>query len=287
MPKAKIDVYQEITDRIIAALEDGTRPWTKSWSVGSGNVPLRVNGEPYRGINVFLLMMEGRSAQTWMTYKQAQELGGQVRKGERSAMVTFFKILKKEQDDGSVDKIPLIRYYNVFNVEQIDGLPERFYPQPAEVRNADERDAGVDAYVAATGATVNHGGDKAYFAPGPDAIQLPLFEQFNSAEDYYAVELHELVHWSGHKSRLDRHTMNSFGSAEYAKEELVAEMGAAILCATLGVSAEPREDHASYIASWLKALKNDKKFVFQAATAAQKAVDHLEGYQALDMEEAA
>ncbi len=279
MTKTKRDIYQEITDKMIESLEAGTRPWTRSWDVTdqagqAGLPPLRVTGEAYRGINVLILMMQGRGQQTWMTYRQASELGGQVRQGEKSTTITFFKILKKAQDDGTEKKIPLLRAYAVFNVEQIDSLPDRFYQthEPVEPRTND-RDDEIDAWVDATGAQIGNGGGRAYYAPGPDTITMPSFDQFHSGDAYYATVLHELAHWTGHRSRLDR--LEERGREGYAREELVAELSATFLCATLGIHDEPRDDHAQYLAAWLRVLKDDKKAIFQAATKAQAAADLL------------
>jgi len=281
MPKSKIDIHKKVTDDIVAALEAGAAPWQKAWSTsGFGGLPTRVTGERYRGINVLILWLQGRSAPTWMTYKQAQELGGNVRKGEKGTGITFFKPLKVTDKVTEEEKtIPLIKTYTVFNVEQIDGLPARFYPTPAEKLNGDSRTDEVEAYIAGTQATVNHGGDRAFYRPSTDEVHMPEFDQFESAEAYYGTMLHELVHWTSHKSRLDRDLGKKFGDTGYAREELVAEIGAAFLTATLGIENTVREDHASYVANWLKVLKDDKKAVFKAAAAAQVAADYLDGLQ--------
>jgi len=273
---AKRDVYQEITDEIIKKLEEGVQPWKKNWATsGYEGLPKRITGDYYRGINVVLLSMQCRNADTWMTYKQAAELGGQVRKDEKSTPVTFFKPLKIEKA-GVTETIPLIRGYNVFNVEQIDDLPDKYYPKPSEPRNFNERNEKVENFLKDTRANVLHGGGRAYFAPGPDHIQMPEYSSFDDAESYYAVHLHELIHWTGHKTRLDREIGNKFGEKLYAREELVAEIGAAFMCGILGVNDTPRDDHASYLASWLKVLRDDKKAIFKASSAAQKASDYLQ-----------
>jgi len=271
----KIDVYQQVTDKIVAALEAGVRPWKKSW-IGDHAAPLRHNGAPYKGINVLLLGLTGFGNPYWMTYNQAVEYTGQVRKGEKATHIVFFKPLSVTDKATGDDKtIPMIRSYAVFNAEQIDGLPERFYPVAGAPRNDDERNAAADAFIAATGAAIRHGGDKAFYSPSEDFIRLPDADAFDSIADYYATACHELVHWTGHTSRLDRKIANSYGGVDYAREELVAELGAAFVCSLLGLQSEPREDHASYLASWLEVLREDKKAIFKAASAAQKAADFL------------
>jgi len=273
--KKKIDIYKMVTDEIIAALEAGVKPWEKSWSV-DGCVALRHNGKPYRGINQLLLWMRGRDNPYWMTYRQAKEYGGQVRSGEKSSISTFFKMFKmKDKVTEEVIKIPLLKRSSVFNAEQIDDLPERFYPQEREIINLDQRDAEVEEFVARTRAEIKHGGSKAFFSPHQDFVQMPKFEKFEDGEAYYATLLHELGHWTGHENRLDRNLKNSYGSKDYAREELVAELAAAMMSAKLGVSAKPRADHASYLDGWLKVLKEDKRAIFRAASMAQRASDFL------------
>jgi len=292
MPKSKIDIHKKVTDDIVAALEAGAAPWQKAWSTsGFGGLPTRVTGERYRGINVLILWLQGRSAPTWMTYLQAKKLGGYVREGETGTYVTFFKKLTitetNEAGEEEKKQIPMVRYYKVFNVEQIADLPARFYPTPAEKQNGDTRLDDVEAYVANTKAVIKHGGDQAYYRPSTDEIQLPEFEQFEDAVSYYGTALHELVHWTGAKTRIDRDLRDLRGNSDRAREELVAEIGAAFACATLGIEAEPRADHAAYIAHFVEILKGDKKAVFQAAAAAQVAADYLDGLQETTLEEAA
>ena len=287
----KQDPHARITSRILAELEQGTRPWLKPWSGGdlaaSGQTrPLRATGQPYRGINVLLLWMEARASgfvsPSWMTYRQAQALGAQVRKGERGATVVYYGDSRKTvRDEASgEDKEQAFRFlktYTVFNVAQIDGLPERFHfvPEPApEV----ERIAAAEAVFTHIPATVNHGGDKAYYMPSADRIQLPPFAAFHDAHSYYTTRGHETVHWTRHETRLDRSFgREKWGDEGYAREELVAELGAAFLAADLGLCIEPRPDHASYIASWIKVLQNDTRAIVQAAAHAERAVAYLHG----------
>jgi antirestriction protein ArdC len=270
----KIDLYQQVTDKIVAALENGTRPWKKSW-IGASSAPLRHNGVAYTGINVLLLGLSDFSNPYWMTYKQAQEYGGQVRKGEKSTHIVFFKPLAIKDRATNEDKtIPLMRGYSVFNAKQIDGLPDRFIVKP-EPRHNDERNAIVEKFIADTGANIKHGGDKAFYVPSGDYIQMPMAECFGGINDYYATLAHELTHWTGHESRLDRSLKTISGTKDYAREELVAELGSAFVCANLGIESEPRPDHVEYIAEWLSVLKADSRAIFQVSSAAQKAADFL------------
>jgi antirestriction protein ArdC len=285
---AKYDVYQEITNAIIDRLEDaGT--WKKSWACfGTDGLPTRVTGRTYRGINRFILMVQSRSNPTWLTYNQAKKLGGMVRKGERGTKIVFYKpIIIEDKETGEETSFPLVKSFSVFNVEQIDDLPTRFYPGPSAPQHTEPRLDDAETYVAATKATITHGGDRAYYRPSTDGIHVPEFDAFFSAEAYYGTLLHELVHWTGAKKRCDRNLKNSCGSKDYAREELVAELGAAFLCGGLNIENEVRDDHVQYLASWLKVLKEDKKAIFRAASAAQKAVDFLDDLQPVKLEVAA
>lgn len=292
MTELKKDIYARVTDRILADLEKGVRSWLKPWSAahpaGSISRPLRQNGIAYRGINVMLLWGEaqekGYSAPIWMTYKQADEIGGQVRKGEKGSLVVFANsITRTETNDKGEDvdrEIPFMKGYAVFNAEQVDGLPERFYAQPLNPLSLEKRIESADRFMMATGAKVEHGGSRAFYAPARDAVQLPPFETFRDAGSYYATALHELTHWTGHKDRLDRSfNAKRFGDNGYAREELVAELGAAFLCADLGITPEVREDHAAYLEHWLDVLREDKRAIFSAAAHAQRASDFLEALQ--------
>ena len=288
----KKDVYARVTERIIADLEQGVRPWMKPWhaehAAGRITRPLRHNGMPYRGVNTLLLwgeaVLKGYIAPIWMTFKQAQEFGAHVRKGEHGSLVVFANTLTRtETNDEGLDverEIPFMKGYTVFNVEQIEGLPATYYAQPENTLPLAERIEHADRFLNATGATIRHGGNMAYYAPGPDVIQMPPFEAFRDKESYYAVVLHEATHWTKHESRLDRDLgRQKFGDAGYAREELVAELGAAFLCSEIGITPEIREDHANYIASWLNVLKEDKRAIFSAAAHAQRAADFLNGLQ--------
>jgi antirestriction protein ArdC len=289
----KTDIYQKITNQIVSALENDVRPWQQPWnaehSAGRITRPLRGNGLAYKGINVLMLwaaaMDKGYAAPIWMTYKQASELKANVRKGERGSQVVYAdKIVRTETDSATGEEaeraIPFLKGYIVFNVEQIDGLPERFYARPAPRLTTIERIERAEMFLANTGANVVHGGSRACYVPSTDNIHMPCIDFFRDAESYYATRAHETTHWTRHKSRIDREFgRKRFGDEGYAMEELVAELGSAFLSADLDLTPEVREDHASYIASWLKVLKGDKRAIFTAASHAQRAADYLHELQ--------
>ncbi len=293
------DVYTRVTDRIVADLEKGIRTWMKPWSAehaaGKISRPLRHNGMPYRGMNVLLLwgeaMEKGYAAPIWMTFKQALEFNAHVRKGEHGSLVVYANsITKTETNDKGEDvdrAIPFMKGYTVFNVEQIEGLPAHYYAKPENPLPLSERIESADHFLTATQATIHHGGNQAFYAPGRDIVQMPPFEAFRDKESYYATALHELTHWTNHKSRLDRSfDAKRFGDHGYAREELVAELGAAFLCADLGITPEIRDDHAAYLGHWLTVLKEDKRAIFSAAAHAQRAADFLHGLQPQQVTEA-
>jgi antirestriction protein ArdC len=284
------DVYTRITAAIVTDLEKGTRPWVRPWSAthAAGRItrPLRHNGEPYSGINVLSLWAsssaQGFSAPIWMTFKQALDLKAHVRKGEKGSPVVYANSIRRTETDGASGddierEIHFLRGYTVFNVEQIEGLPAQYYaPSDRPRLDAPARIATAEQFFAATNAEVSHGGSRAFYRPSVDCIVVPMFEAFRDAESYYATLAHETTHWTAHSSRLARDFGSKrFGSEAYAVEELVAELGAAFLCADLDLALEPREDHASYIANWLQVLTNDNRAIFTAASHAQRAADYL------------
>jgi antirestriction protein ArdC len=290
----KQDVYSRITDRIVASLEQGVRPWHRPWNAehAAGKItrPLRVGGQPYSGINVFMLWSEamdaGYSAPIWMTFRQARELGGHVRKGEHGTTVVYASTFKKTEADEETGEdvernIPFMKGYTVFNVEQIEDLPAHYYATAAApVLEPAQRDARAEAFFAHTGVAVNHGGNRAYYTVAADRIQMPPFEFFEDPESYYSTLGHETCHATRHPDRLDRDFgRKRWGDEGYAMEELVAELGSAFLCADLDLTPEVREDHAAYIENWLTVLKNDKRAIFTAAAHAQRAADFLHGLQ--------
>ena len=219
-----------------------------------------------------------------MTFRQSLELGGHVKKGEHGSLVVYADKITRQQtdDDGeqSAHQIPFMKGYTVFNCEQIEGLPPHFYASAPPPASGLERIAAAESFAANASATIRHSGNWAYYSVTDDDVQMPPFESFRDAESYHATLLHELTHWTRHEVRLNREFgRKRWGDAGYAAEELVAELGAAFLCADLGVTPEPRDDHASYVASWLEVLKSDKRAIFTAAAHAQRAADYLHGLQ--------
>lgn len=287
------DIYSRITDQIIAHLEKGVKPWTQPWNAahaaGPVTRPLRFNGEPYSGINILTLwasaMERSFAAPIWMTFRQARELGGHVRKGEKGSPVVYANSIQRteldEKSGEDVDvTIPFMKGYTVFNIDQIEDLPAHYYAVADGAVNPDERDAHSEAFFSALGARILNGGNAAFYRPASDHIQMPMFEAFFDAQGYYATLAHECIHWTRHPSRLDRSfDQQRFGDVGYAKEELVAELGAAFLSADLGLKLEDRQDHAAYIGSWLQVLRDDKRAIFAAAAHAQRAADYLHKLQ--------
>ncbi|WP_159952652.1 MULTISPECIES: ArdC family protein [unclassified Rhizobium] len=296
----RADVYARITDTIVAQLERGVRPWMQPWSAtnmaGRITRPLRHNGERYSGMNVLLLWSEGLTrgytSPIWMTFKQALELGGAVRKGETGATVIYASRFTKTETDGQgaeVERdIPFLKAYTVFNVAQIDGLADRYYTDAAPVLDPVERIAHADQFFRNTGAVIRHGGSQAYYSPVSDHIQMPAFESFRDAASYVATLSHESCHWTAHPDRVGR-DLSRYGKdkTDRSREELLAELGSCFLCADLGIvpELEPRPDHASYLQSWLRVLSDDKRAIFQAAAHAQRAVAYLHSLQPLISEE--
>lgn len=282
------DLYQEVTNKIIEQLEAGNIPWIKPWTnSGHGGMPYNaITGKEYRGINSMILFAPG-AGEGWMTYKQAQQIGAQVRKGEKGSMIVFFKpwtIQDKNAPANSEAKektIPVLKSYTVFHTSQIDNLPEQYQPKEAAPVSEKVRIEAAEKFLSQ--AKVSHGGDRAYYRPSTDSIQLPNQDQFKSVDDYYGVALHELTHWTGHSSRCAREYGKRFGDTAYAREELVAEMGAAFLCAKAGIAGQLQ--HAGYLQSWLDVLKADKRAILVAAGAAQKAADFITGWKAEEEKE--
>ena len=283
------DVYSRITAQIVEYLEKGVRPWTRPWNAehAAGRItrPLRFNGQPYSGINVLSLWMSALSqnfaAPIWMTYRQAGEFNAHVRKGEKGSLVVYANaITRTEHDDQTGEdverEIPYMRGYTVFNVEQIEGLPEIYYAKAVPTHDPVARIDHAEKYFGSLGATIKHGGNRAYYAQELDYVQMPPFEAFRDAESYYATLAHELTHWTKHAQRLNRDFgRKSWGDEGYGREELVAELGSAFLCADLELHEEPCEENAAYIATWLEVLKKDNRAIFAAAAHAQRAADYL------------
>jgi len=272
------NIRQEVTNTIIAALEAGTAPWVKPWKSSASGLPERQDtGEAYRGINVLLLIFAGMAytSNQWFTYRQAAQKGGQVRKGEGGTQIIFWKLFRKSVVDEFTGEeteknIPMLRQFTVFNRDQIDGLPE------IEVEDVPDfdRHANAESTIGATGAEIAYGTNAAFYQPTSDSIGLPNRESFDNPESFYSTAFHELTHWTGAKERLDRTlSLDRFGKA-YAFEELVAEIGAAFLCAEHKIDGELQ--HPSYIAHWIEGLKEDNNAIFTAAKLAQEAADLIQ-----------
>lgn len=227
-------------------------------------------------------MSRGFTSRTWITYKGAVALGGQVRKGAKSECAFYVGSITREVEkpngEAGEKTIPFLKSYCVFNTDEVDGLPAS-EAVPAVAHDPGERIAAADQFIANTAAKITHGGGRAFYRRSTDEIYLPEWQSFRSAAGYYGTALHELAHWTGAEKRLDRDKGKVFGDPTYAFEELIAELSAAYLCADLAISAEPREDHASYIGSWIKALKSDNRNVFRAASYAEKAAGFMHGLQ--------
>ncbi|AZL83568.1 DUF1738 domain-containing protein (plasmid) [Aliivibrio salmonicida] len=271
------DIYQMVTDRIIAALENGVKPWACPWDRTNECSMLPMNFKTktnYSGVNILLLWSEtvekGFTSPYWLTYKQANELGGNVIKGQKGTTIVYYKSWEKENEDGKIETIPMLKTFTVFNIDQVDNI-EKPVAMVKESREKNEFVTlnHVENAIKNTNMTINHCGVRAFYSPAHDEITLPMVDRFNSSYDYYATAWHELVHSTGHKTRLDRDLKNGFGSKDYAFEELIAELGAEFCCADLGIVGDVQ--HESYIASWLERLNNDKKFIFKAASQASKA----------------
>jgi antirestriction protein ArdC len=286
------DIYTRITAQIVASLEKGVRPWMKPWSgenaAGRITRPLRHNGTPYSGINILMLwaasLEHGFSSPSWMTFKQAQDLNAHVRKGEKGSLVVYANTFTRTEEDTEGQEtereIPFLKGFTVFNVEQIEGLPEHLYLKPELKFTTVERIDHAETFFAATHADIRYRGGRAYYAQEADYIQMQPIESFTDSGSFYATLAHETCHWTKHSSRIQRDFgRKTWGDDGYAREELVAELGSAFLCADLELAPEVREDHASYIATWLEVLKNDNRAIFQAAAHAQCAVDYLHQLQ--------
>jgi antirestriction protein ArdC len=291
-PVKRADVYTRVTNRIIEELERGVRPWLKPWNAknAAGRItrPLRHNGKPYNGVNILMLWAsaesQGFACPFWLTFQQAKELGGFVKKGQHGSPVVYASTFKKSEtgDDGRTieAEIPFLREYTVFNAEQCEGLPSHFHQLAEQPTESVQRIDATEQFFRQTGADIRYGGNQAYYSCGLDYVQMPIIECFRDAESYYATLAHESTHWTRHESRLNRDFgRKRFGDEGYAVEELVAELGAAFLCADLNITPEVRSDHASYVEHWLTVLKNDKRAIFSAASHASKAVEYLHGLQ--------
>lgn len=294
--RPKRDVAQEITNLIIKTIEAGTLPWRRPWKkTGMGGAPLRAAGVPYTGINRLYLWAVadhyGYGSRYWMTWRQAIELGGQVRKGETAEPSIYFNSTKKTAIDHATGEelsktIRFMRAYSVFNASQIDGLPPHFYPSPVPEAppTPSQKAAAIERFFAPIPADIRLGGDRAFYSPGADYIQLPHPNVFSTEDGFVATKAHELGHWSGHASRLAREFGKRFGDKAYAFEELVAEQVSARICYELGLPADLHESHASYVSHWLEILKADKTAIITAAAKADQAFNHLAAYSGYQSE---
>lgn len=275
-------VAKEVTQRIMGQLAAGVCPWKQPWTAQSavGMPSNAITGRGYSGVNVLLLWSQaaerGYSSSRWLTFKQALDAGGHVRKGEKGCRVVFVSTFEKANaTTGESDRVPFLKSFTVFNVAQCDGLPVSLEPVITPKHN-DGRDDDADAFMTATGATIQHGEGRAYYRPSTDSIMLPLFDTFTGARAYYATAFHELGHWTGAEARLNREFGKRFGDGQYAAEELVAELTSAFICAELGLQDTAGAD-AAYCAHWVKSLTDHHGAILAAASAASKAVAFLRG----------
>jgi antirestriction protein ArdC len=286
------DVYTKITNHIVEAIErglvegmSGEKAWRMPWHVSADcSFPTNAASEqPYRGVNVLTLWATADerdySSGLWATYKQWRDFGAQVRKGEKGSPVVFWKTARQEEEEagqGEEESMArpkmFARAYSVFNLDQVDG----YEPQPMPTLSEDERIERADEFFADLGPEIHHGGIQAYYSPTSDHIQMPPFAAFKEPGGYYAVLAHEATHWTGAGHRLNRQLSGRFKSEAYAVEELIAELGAAFVCAVLGLGTQPRQDHAAYLAGWLRVLKADRRAIFTAASKAQQAADWMQ-----------
>ncbi len=283
MTKQRIDVYEKVTNAIIEEMEKGHIPWEKEWSL-AGAPKNRVSNRPYSGINFVILSFSHYECNQWLTYKQAKEMGGSVKKGEKGSGIVFFKPLRKKESNGDESRFFVLKSYTVFNVEQCEGIEPRETTK-TELCGPLAYTHHIEAMRRRNNIRVEHG-NPAYLTVS-DYVKLPTMQEFDSEIAYCQTAAHEFVHWTGNSSRHDRFKqfdeILSTSNELYASEELVAEIGACIICSGIGIDSITH--HAAYLQSWLRALKNDKKYIFKAAAKAQKAVDLLTGFSREDEEE--
>ena len=272
-----MDIYAAVTERIIEQMEQGIIPWQKPW-ISNGKAVSHATGKPYSLLNQLMLGRPGE----YLTFKQCQEAGGKVKKGEKASMVVFWKWIEQEDEEtGEVKEVPFLRYYNVFHIDQCEGLKARHTNAMPNTASADQTaDTIITAYCEREGVKLIHeDGDRAFYRPTTDSITLPHMAQFTATAEYYSTLFHEMTHSTGHKSRLDRlDRVAAFGSEDYSKEELIAEIGAAALVNHTGLETpDSFRNNAAYIQNWLQVLKDDKRFIVSAAGKAEKAVNLILG----------
>ena len=273
-----IQSYERITERIVSLLEQGTVPWNKPWKVNTGLPRNLISKKPYRGINVFLLMAMSYESPNWLTFRQAIQLGGNVKKGEKSCPVVFWKRMKNEDTESDEPKkAPLLRLYHVFNVAQCEGLKETSAVENGSF--ASTKPAEIVAKMPQP-PVVKHGMAQAFYSPTDDCVGMPERERFDGETSYFATLFHELIHATGHEKRLKRASIaerNGFGSDPYCKEELIAELGSAFLCGYADIVDRTIDNSAAYLEGWLKQFQNDRTLIVYAAAQAQKAADFILG----------
>lgn len=294
--RAESSLYRHITDQIIAQLDAGILPWIQPWGrsgteVGLGVPQNAATGRRYSGINILILwgavFRHGFPSQSWLTRRQARALGGRVRQGEAGTVIVYaarFTPGRRQavRPGGELGAVPFLKRFVVFNTEQCDGLPADLVTVPPPIPDGLILPQ-AEALIRATGADLRIGGDRAFYSPGLDVVQVPRPDAYFDPINWHRTALHELGHWTGHRSRLGRDQSGDFGSKKYAQEELVAEMTSAFTCASLGIV--PTVRHADYIGSWLEALRDDNRAIFRAASAASKAADYLLAFQGASGEE--
>lgn len=272
-----MDIYAEVTSRMIEQMEQGIIPWRKPW-IARGAAVSHVTGKPYSILNQMMLENSGE----YLTYQQCNSEGGFIRKGEKAHMIVFWKWIEKVDDEtGEVVQVPFLRYYNVFHISQCEGIKARF-PEtlPQTAQSDDAADAIINGYISREGVRfIQAKGDSAFYQPLTDSVTVPMKEQFAETAEFYSTVFHELTHSTGHESRLNRiDKMACFGSEEYSKEELIAEIGAAALVNYVGLeTGKSFKNSAAYVQNWLQVLRNDKRFIVSAAGKAEKAVELIIG----------
>ena len=282
-PKSRASVYEIVTEQVIKQLESGVAPWRKPWRT---EMPCNlVSQKPYRGLNVFLLASQGYASRHWLTFSQANKLGGKIKRGEHSSLVTFWHVGDERLDaEGKKTRPFLLRYYRVFNLCQTTGIAEKLglgeSPRPAA--SIEQCEAIVTAM---PNAPRMEQSSAAWYRPSTDTVGMPARGLFSSTEEYYSTLFHELTHSTGHASRIGREgieILNTFGSESYSREELIAEMGAAMLCGVTGIAPATLQNSAAYLKTWIERLKSDSRLLVSAASAAQKAADYIRGESAID-----
>ena len=277
-------LYSKITSQITELMQQHGSDWTRPWTSTAGGPSNALTGDHYKGINTLLLNLQsndqGYSLPYWATFKQWRMKGGKVRKGQKGTLCVFYKPIAINQTDECSKTIPIMKHFYLFNADQVEGIE---FPQSEEPIALADRNDEVDALIYGTGAIINETGSRAFYSPSKDHIYIPPTTEFNSPELFYSTLLHELSHWSGRPTRLDRKEgmQGRFGSSAYAMEELVAELASAFLSIRLKVSHEPRKDHAQYLNSWIKVLNQDPKAFSSVASKAQSVADYLTGFHAI------